>query len=435
VAVSKRLRFEILRRDNHTCYYCGRRPPEVEITIDHVLPQALGGSDEATNLVAACRECNGGKTSIAPGSPLVEQVNEDAIRWSAAMQAAIRKAEEDHEAVATYREQFLNAWNDYKRPADLDENWRASVETFRTRGLPIEMLIDATHRAMAKSNIGLGNKFRYMCGIAWAKVSEIEKHARSIFATETASNEDDEEREPTLKEEILPIIGREAFEASLDEVRRWYDEDEERSEERIEQDAIVNALSDRAIANYNLGRAIEGLLYALVPGAECWEAWDRAGDSSGETEPSGRWRKAAEIVAKDRAAKHLESLAPEQREEWLQYAMALDSGGWGSAGRSEEMLISQAGKVALEIANGWRFGAMCGLAGKHIGYCPHRGTATIAVAGCAECGIEPCLAEVGPLICDAHLEMAIERGIPDRGGHRLAVTDFVVLPPEEEAPF
>lgn len=434
MAVSKRLRFEILRRDNHACYYCGRKPPEIELTIDHVLPQALGGTDEASNLVAACRECNGGKTSIAPGSPLVEQVNEDAIRWSAALQAAIVKAEADHEAVIAYRERFLEAWNDYKRPADLDENWRVSLDNFRLRGLPIEMLIDAAHRAMAKSNIGLGNKFRYMCGIAWAKVGEIEKYARSIFATETASSEGDEEREPTLKEEILPIIGQEAFEAALNEVRGWY-EDEEYFEERIEQDAIINVLNDRAIANYSLGRAIESLLHALVPSAECWDAWDRAGDSHGNAEPSDRWRKAAEIIADDRAAKHFESLAPEQREEWLQYATALAGSGWGSTGRSEESLTRQAGRTALEVANGWRFNAMCSFAGKHIDRCPHRGTATVAVAGCTECGIEPYLAEVGPLICDAHLELAMERGITDRGGHRLAVTDFVVLPPEEKAPF
>ena len=43
--VTKRVRFEVLRRDNHTCHYCGARAPEVAITIDHVVPVALGGSD------------------------------------------------------------------------------------------------------------------------------------------------------------------------------------------------------------------------------------------------------------------------------------------------------------------------------------------------------------------------------------------------------
>jgi hypothetical protein len=181
LAVSKRLRFEILRRDNHTCYYCGRKPPEIEITIDHVLPRALGGEDIATNLVAACADCNGGKTSIAPGSPLVAQVDADAARWSAAMQAAINKANADHEAVAAYRNEFHNAWQSYSRPAPMDENWRQSVENFRARGLPIGLLTDAVHRAMAMSQVQPGMKFKYMCKVAWNRVRELEREARTVL--------------------------------------------------------------------------------------------------------------------------------------------------------------------------------------------------------------------------------------------------------------
>jgi hypothetical protein len=35
MAVSKRLRHEVFRRDNHTCLYCGHSAPDVKITIDH----------------------------------------------------------------------------------------------------------------------------------------------------------------------------------------------------------------------------------------------------------------------------------------------------------------------------------------------------------------------------------------------------------------
>lgn len=62
--VTKRVRFEVLRRDNHTCHYCGARAPEV--AIDHVVPVALGGSDNPENLVAACAPCNSGKSSATP---------------------------------------------------------------------------------------------------------------------------------------------------------------------------------------------------------------------------------------------------------------------------------------------------------------------------------------------------------------------------------
>lgn len=54
MAISKRLRFEVLRRDNHMCRYCGRGAPDVALTVDHVVPVALGGHSDPTNLVTAC---------------------------------------------------------------------------------------------------------------------------------------------------------------------------------------------------------------------------------------------------------------------------------------------------------------------------------------------------------------------------------------------
>lgn len=56
------MRMAVLARDGYRCIYCGRRPPECILEVDHVLPRAAGGLDIATNLVTACRDCNGGKS-------------------------------------------------------------------------------------------------------------------------------------------------------------------------------------------------------------------------------------------------------------------------------------------------------------------------------------------------------------------------------------
>lgn len=53
VALSKR---EILRRDNYTCQYCGRRSRH--LTIDHVIPKYRNGQHTWQNVVAACAQCN-----------------------------------------------------------------------------------------------------------------------------------------------------------------------------------------------------------------------------------------------------------------------------------------------------------------------------------------------------------------------------------------
>jgi hypothetical protein len=59
--ISKRQRFDVLARCGFACVYCGRRPPEVILHVDHGLPVAHGGMNNDENLVAACRDCNYGK--------------------------------------------------------------------------------------------------------------------------------------------------------------------------------------------------------------------------------------------------------------------------------------------------------------------------------------------------------------------------------------
>jgi hypothetical protein len=88
MAVSKRLRYEILRRDNHACRYCGATAPGVKLNVDHVIPQALGGSDKPTNLVTSCADCNAGKTSSMPNAMPVADVDQDDFRRAAELRQA-----------------------------------------------------------------------------------------------------------------------------------------------------------------------------------------------------------------------------------------------------------------------------------------------------------------------------------------------------------
>ena len=60
----KRVRFEVLKRDNFTCQYCGRKPPEIKLQVDHIIPVSRGGKDVMENLRAACWDCNIGKFNI-----------------------------------------------------------------------------------------------------------------------------------------------------------------------------------------------------------------------------------------------------------------------------------------------------------------------------------------------------------------------------------
>lgn len=66
--LSGRERFKVLERDGFSCQYCGRRPPEATLHVDHVVPRSLGGTNDPSNLAAACRRCNLGKSASMIGA-------------------------------------------------------------------------------------------------------------------------------------------------------------------------------------------------------------------------------------------------------------------------------------------------------------------------------------------------------------------------------
>lgn len=64
---SKRLRFQVLARDEFTCRYCGaspRKDASVTLHIDHIIPWSKGGKTTLSNLQTLCATCNLGKSDI-----------------------------------------------------------------------------------------------------------------------------------------------------------------------------------------------------------------------------------------------------------------------------------------------------------------------------------------------------------------------------------
>ena len=59
-------RRNLWRRDHFFCQYCGKRPKQDEITIDHVIPRSRGGISSFDNCVLACIACNLRKRNRTP---------------------------------------------------------------------------------------------------------------------------------------------------------------------------------------------------------------------------------------------------------------------------------------------------------------------------------------------------------------------------------
>lgn len=191
MAVSRRLRFEILRRDGYTCRYCGAKAPDVKLAVDHVVPQALGGTDDPTNLVTACSDCNAGKSSTSPDDVIVADVTDAARIFADAIEIAVQRRRERLHATAAEVQHFRHVWDrwtytDDDTPVPLPTSWEQTIERFLSLGLTLDDLEGFVENAMTARLRGRGehSEFRYFCGIAWRVVEEITEEAAQIV-TET----------------------------------------------------------------------------------------------------------------------------------------------------------------------------------------------------------------------------------------------------------
>lgn len=54
------------RRGEGVCYYCRRRFPARELTMDHIVPIVRGGKSTKSNIVPCCKSCNTKKRYLLP---------------------------------------------------------------------------------------------------------------------------------------------------------------------------------------------------------------------------------------------------------------------------------------------------------------------------------------------------------------------------------
>lgn len=182
MAIGKRIRFEVFKRDRFTCQYCGKRPPEVVLEVDHIHPRVEGGTDDPHNLTTACFACNRGKSGIpldnvAPALnelEVLEGVQEMmermlTLRRSKAVADAKREVEDEAIAIVHgwWKEQW--PWGPYFD----DQTVRQYVQKLDLEDL--RDAVDATwRRQQRRDKEGLGSRelFQYFCGVCRNKVRE-----------------------------------------------------------------------------------------------------------------------------------------------------------------------------------------------------------------------------------------------------------------------
>lgn len=62
IYIPSTVRQYVFERNKYQCQSCGKQQKETDLTIDHIIPLARGGSNDISNLQTLCFCCNRKKT-------------------------------------------------------------------------------------------------------------------------------------------------------------------------------------------------------------------------------------------------------------------------------------------------------------------------------------------------------------------------------------
>lgn len=103
--LTKKIRFEVFKRDKFTCQYCGRSAPDVVLEVDHIKPVAEGGDNDIMNLVTSCAECNRGKGKR-------ELSDDTVIKKQLDQLAELQERREQLDMMLEWRDELANLQNE-----------------------------------------------------------------------------------------------------------------------------------------------------------------------------------------------------------------------------------------------------------------------------------------------------------------------------------
>lgn len=177
--ISKRIRFEVFKRDAFTCQYCGGHPPAVILHVDHIKALAAGGADDIDNMVTACSECNLGKG--ATDLTVVPQSLADK-----AIEIQEREAQiAGYEAILSARRERIDAemWeiaDELAHNASVDGMNRGWLQKIRSSldTLGFDETLDCARIARARMPYGTYKTFAYFCGIVNRKTFNDDRGGR-----------------------------------------------------------------------------------------------------------------------------------------------------------------------------------------------------------------------------------------------------------------
>lgn len=180
MAVSKKLRFDIFKRDAFTCQYCGRKPPAVVLELEHIHPIAEGGTDDETNLLCSCFDCNRGK-GATPLDVIPLSVTERLARQKelAEQVAALNEFQEAQRELAELQVEdigfyWFNQFRDEKDTYVFSDQCAKSIRQF-VKHLTVADIKEAIDLAMFRvppKSTFCNKTWLYFCKVCWNWIKE-----------------------------------------------------------------------------------------------------------------------------------------------------------------------------------------------------------------------------------------------------------------------
>lgn len=171
-SISKRVRFDIFKRDGFQCQYCGGKPPKIPLEIDHIHPVSKGGTNEDHNLITSCFDCNRGKGNKELSiSPISTQEKLEKMRVAQEQHKEITKLQKkEREIITSQINEVEQIFERFFEGLCFREKFRISVKTFLLK-LGLEEVCDSMEKACSKVYKSEG-ALTYFCGICWNKIKK-----------------------------------------------------------------------------------------------------------------------------------------------------------------------------------------------------------------------------------------------------------------------
>jgi len=169
---SKKLRFEVFKRDGFTCLYCGRTPPAVTLQADHILPASKGGKTTLDNLATSCADCNAGKSSgelkatpaaLGISIELAAERRSQLLAYRKLLQKLAREKQEGAEHVSGVYTSYFKSWR--LSPMFVE----GTLKSVFMCQLPQEEIEEAMHIACSRIH-DADRAIAYFCGVCWQKI-------------------------------------------------------------------------------------------------------------------------------------------------------------------------------------------------------------------------------------------------------------------------